>query len=493
VRETVELALEARQATSFWGSLLWLPGATRDERSKRAEAAELIDFLGLGRYADRFIAELSTGTRRIVELAAVLAVAPRVICLDEPTAGVAQREAEAFGPLIKRVQQELDATLIVVEHDLPLIMAISDRVYCMEAGAIIAEGSPDSIRNDPLVVASYLGTDEHPPEQCRLAPGSGGRKDRRCYDSLLRAVTTWREDGWVLIPGLIGPRRSTPRSPFSGGSRPPSSTTRIPKEMERQLGRPPPARKWVWPPDGPAVGQHRWLAVPFPGSGVLNRLCVHPAIVDFMARALETDDLRIYQARVNAKYQGLTNYEQPMHTDRNHSFLPPLTKPPWLHVESFVYLSDVESGTAPTHLVPLRDSVGRSPTEPLIMPNGDPELYAAERPATGVRGSLLAYRPDVFHRGVDLTDPGAPGSCSTWGTQSAGQDWIGYDSMQSRANSLEEWGTFAEHSTPKELALFGFPPRTRSGTWLIGDGPSLPSSTSPPWRRARRGVSSTEP
>jgi ABC-type branched-subunit amino acid transport system ATPase component/ABC-type branched-subunit amino acid transport system permease subunit len=160
VRETVELALEARGATPFWGTLLWLPKATRGERAKRSEARELIDFLGLGRYADRFIAELSTGTRRIVELAAVLAVAPRVICLDEPTAGVAQREAEAFGPLIKRVQQELDATLVVVEHDLPLILSISDRIYCLEAGGVIASGSPHEVRNDPGVIASYLGTDE---------------------------------------------------------------------------------------------------------------------------------------------------------------------------------------------------------------------------------------------------------------------------------------------------------------------------------------------
>jgi ABC-type branched-subunit amino acid transport system ATPase component/ABC-type branched-subunit amino acid transport system permease subunit len=160
VRETVQLALEARSATSFWGSTLWLPPAVRAERLKRAQAAELIDFLGLGRYADRFIAELSTGTRRIVELASVLAVAPRVICLDEPTAGVAQREAEAFGPLIKRVQQELDATLVVVEHDLPMILSLSDRVYCMEAGEVIAEGTPAEVRNNPLVVASYLGTDE---------------------------------------------------------------------------------------------------------------------------------------------------------------------------------------------------------------------------------------------------------------------------------------------------------------------------------------------
>jgi ABC-type branched-subunit amino acid transport system ATPase component/ABC-type branched-subunit amino acid transport system permease subunit len=160
VNETVQLALEARGRTKFWGTLLFLPRATRAERSKRAEASELIDFLGLGRYADRFIAELSTGTRRIVELATALAVAPRVICLDEPTAGVAQREAEAFGPLIKRVQQELDATLIVVEHDLPMIMSISDRMYCLEAGAIVAEGPPAQIRSDAAVVASYLGTDD---------------------------------------------------------------------------------------------------------------------------------------------------------------------------------------------------------------------------------------------------------------------------------------------------------------------------------------------
>jgi ABC-type branched-subunit amino acid transport system ATPase component len=160
VRETVQLALEARQRTSFWGSLCWPPYTVKVERAKRTQAAELIDFLGLGRYADRFIAELSTGTRRIVELASVLAVAPRVICLDEPTAGVAQREAEAFGPLIKRVQAELDATLIVVEHDLPLILSISDRVYCLEAGAVIAEGPPDDVRNDPRVISSYLGTDD---------------------------------------------------------------------------------------------------------------------------------------------------------------------------------------------------------------------------------------------------------------------------------------------------------------------------------------------
>jgi ABC-type branched-subunit amino acid transport system ATPase component len=160
VREVVELALEARGATSFWGTLLYVPKSARSERQRHSDAAELIDFLGLGRYADRFVAELSTGTRRIVELAALLAAAPSVICLDEPTAGVAQRETEAFGPLITRVQTELHATLVIVEHDLPLILAISDRVYCLEAGAVIAEGTPTEVRSNPRVIASYLGTDE---------------------------------------------------------------------------------------------------------------------------------------------------------------------------------------------------------------------------------------------------------------------------------------------------------------------------------------------
>jgi ABC-type branched-subunit amino acid transport system ATPase component/ABC-type branched-subunit amino acid transport system permease subunit len=172
VRETVQLALEARGRTSFWGSLLFAPTSIAKERTKRAEAAELVDFLGLGRYADRFIAELSTGTRRIVELASMLAVRPRVVCLDEPTAGVAQREAEAFGPLIKRIQRELDATLVVVEHDLPLIMSISDRIYCLEAGRVIAHGYPETVRSDPLVVASYLGTDDRAIQRSNATAGT---------------------------------------------------------------------------------------------------------------------------------------------------------------------------------------------------------------------------------------------------------------------------------------------------------------------------------
>jgi ABC-type branched-subunit amino acid transport system ATPase component len=141
VRETVVLAAPARGAAA------------------RAQADEVIAFLGLGRFVDRFVDELSTGTRRIVELACLLVSGARMLCLDEPTAGIAQRESEAFGPLILRIREELDASLLVIEHDMPVVMGISDRVYCLEAGRIISEGPPDAVRHDPNVIASYLGTD----------------------------------------------------------------------------------------------------------------------------------------------------------------------------------------------------------------------------------------------------------------------------------------------------------------------------------------------
>ena len=160
VRESLMVALEARSHSRLVASMTALPPSPGHERTKRAEADEIIDYMGLTRYADHFVATLSTGTRRIVELSSLLAVNARVLLLDEPTGGVAQREAEAFGPLIKQVQAELGASVIVIEHDMPLVMGISDRVYCLEAGAVIAEGPPDQVRQDPLVIASYLGTSD---------------------------------------------------------------------------------------------------------------------------------------------------------------------------------------------------------------------------------------------------------------------------------------------------------------------------------------------
>jgi ABC-type branched-subunit amino acid transport system ATPase component len=115
------------------------------------------------------VANLSTGTRRIVELSCLLAADAKVLLLDEPTGGVAQRETEAFGPLILCIREELGASMVVIEHDMPLIMGISDRVYCLEAGKVIAEGTPAAVRDDPEVVASYLGTDDRAIQRSGVA------------------------------------------------------------------------------------------------------------------------------------------------------------------------------------------------------------------------------------------------------------------------------------------------------------------------------------
>lgn len=173
VRETLMTALEARSRSILLPSMLYLPPSPMQEARKRREADELITYLGLGRYAETNVSELSTGTRRIVELACLIALDAKLMLLDEPTAGVAQRETEAFGPLITSIQRELGSSILIIEHDMPLVMSISSRIYCLEAGAVIAEGTPTQVGSDPRVIASYLGTDERAIRRSDVAADAG--------------------------------------------------------------------------------------------------------------------------------------------------------------------------------------------------------------------------------------------------------------------------------------------------------------------------------
>lgn len=154
VRETITVAGERVAPSHLLAAALGTPTPGRE---KAAMADELIGRMGLAPYADKLVAELSTGTRRVVELTCLLALEPRVLLLDEPSAGIAQSESEALGDLLLGIRRELGTTMIVIEHDLPLLARLCDRMVAMNLGRVVAEGTPDEVRRHPAVVESYLG------------------------------------------------------------------------------------------------------------------------------------------------------------------------------------------------------------------------------------------------------------------------------------------------------------------------------------------------
>ncbi len=158
VAETLLVAYDRElESSGPVSGALRLPTAWRPERDMRRRVDELIELMGLGAFHDKFISELSTGTRRIVDLAAVLALQPSVLLLDEPSSGIAQREVEALGDLLREVRRALDCTVLLVEHDIPLVRDLCDELYAMETGRVIAHGTPAEVLSDQQVITSYLG------------------------------------------------------------------------------------------------------------------------------------------------------------------------------------------------------------------------------------------------------------------------------------------------------------------------------------------------
>ena len=160
VTETIAVALERHLASKdLVAAGLRLPASLDSEADVAEQVEVLVDAMGLAAFREKLVGELSTGTRRIVELACVLAQDPAVVLLDEPSGGVAQRETEALGPLLRRVQAHSGCSLLVIEHDMPLLSGLCDRMIALELGEVIAAGSPAEVLEHEAVIRSYLGTD----------------------------------------------------------------------------------------------------------------------------------------------------------------------------------------------------------------------------------------------------------------------------------------------------------------------------------------------
>jgi ABC-type branched-subunit amino acid transport system ATPase component/ABC-type branched-subunit amino acid transport system permease subunit len=157
VLETVQIALGHRSRARLLPALAGAPWVRAAENESRREALEIVRSFGLASWEQSLTVELSTGMKRICDLMVQVAAGPRLLLLDEPTAGVAQREAESFGPLVRGIRETLGCAILIIEHDMPLLMGLCDRVYALEAGEVMAEGTPEQVRNDPAVIASYLG------------------------------------------------------------------------------------------------------------------------------------------------------------------------------------------------------------------------------------------------------------------------------------------------------------------------------------------------
>ncbi|HUQ39677.1 MAG TPA: ATP-binding cassette domain-containing protein [Acidimicrobiales bacterium] len=181
--DNVRIALHRHMRGGVLSHAFQLPGARNEEREILQRAEELVDLIGMHAFAEKYASELSYGTLRLLEMACMLALQPDLLLLDEPASGISQKETEALGPLLLQIKERTNATMLVIEHDMPLIMGLSDWIYCLDAGQNLSAGAPATVQADPAVIEAYLGT---PAEQRKVA--AAPRRARRTREEPLLEV-----------------------------------------------------------------------------------------------------------------------------------------------------------------------------------------------------------------------------------------------------------------------------------------------------------------
>jgi ABC-type branched-subunit amino acid transport system ATPase component len=183
--DNVRVALHRHMRHGVLAHAFTLPAARAEEKSILERAQKLVELMGMGAFAEKYASELSYGTLRLLELACMLALEPTMLLLDEPASGISQKETEALGPLLLRIKEETGATILMIEHDMPLIMGLADWIYVLDAGQNLSDGTPATVQADPKVVEAYLGT---PNEQRKVAASVKKHTDEDTTADLLLEV-----------------------------------------------------------------------------------------------------------------------------------------------------------------------------------------------------------------------------------------------------------------------------------------------------------------
>ena len=155
--ENVKVAMHSHLKSGIFTTILRTPGQRREERAAHDAALDLLDFVGIGKTAGEYARNLSYGDQRRLEVARALALRPSVLLLDEPTAGMNPNESATFTDFVHRVRDEKKVSVLLIEHDMSVVMRVSERITVLDRGEMIAEGGPDDIKTNERVIEAYLG------------------------------------------------------------------------------------------------------------------------------------------------------------------------------------------------------------------------------------------------------------------------------------------------------------------------------------------------